>query len=1010
MRQIEKLVQQIREMVAEPGDLVAMQVLASQYAQHCQEANRRLGQCAEMIARGNKYQTLQLAETQPALLDLVSLLSFDTQAEWRALCKTRSLPVAERIDEKGVRLLNELYATGLPPTEELWKVFRATISENDDARALSIVRTILSRDPGDADARHEVARLEKKIVRARLVELQESVACGDGAAVVRTMGEIEAVSPDALPDDAVWRSGAEMRRLHFKKAAEGECAALLDQARTAQAAGEWATALGVLAEVQVRCTEHGIALPPEQARTFSETQSWATQQQTAHERDLAWQQALAALELQVQVVADKDVGQRARALPELREDRTLLTKRWQELEQFRREVPEETTKRLRRVLASLQAHTIRLERRRKLVLGAVAAALLAATIAGGVFSVRYWRAREFARELAATVEARKALPVEKLLEDLRTQHGALLGHPMLRARMAEAEAWLRDQHAHATQLAESVRSMKAAHVERNFAQTAPDELQRQLAQTRERLAPLAPDLRPVAEGALLEVENKFGEFLASRRGVEHERFRATLAEAETLAGGALEFTRQPREVRAALGQLAPLATELERMAAPSVAALRPIDADLAKFDLLKARLKKFQDETQKLAAVEQSCAAATTLAQYLTALDGYAATAFLQAVELRQAKAVRELVKDADSVAAALLLPGDPAAWAHFKANRGRRAFFPDDVTPAEKTLYLGLRDDDNLRSIYRYEYSDAANNVGAPLIYAQDRLARSEATIGGAERKSVTLAGRVYLPWRSKAAATFVSETFKAEVMGKGRVGRLPEQEQLTAESQWFAGLGLAALVDDVVSRYRRSILGVLDGVPAGPADPLCKAYVHARLMELAEKRPYEWGLHWTTARTHARQLAELAVPALGSGDWMTPARQQTHGRKLAEFYSGLKGVAYAKQAAVFSTLVERASASGVLYAGHLDPAGKPQLVAEGLDAADLWGFTRESPQPALLLRRAASGGEWQPVAEPLPLTPLFFCKLDRPKAVAEACKAADIAPSHPAITSGLPPFFAEK
>jgi len=1008
MRQIEKLVQQIREALAEPGDLVAMQLLAAQYAKHCQDANRRLGQCVEMIGRGNKYQTLQLAETKPSLLDLVSLLSFETHQEWRTLCKDRNLPMPEKLEEKEVRLLNELYATGLPPTEEMWKVFRTAIAESDDLKALSIVRTILSRDGSDADARREVPRLEKNVVRAKLAELKGSVECRDGTDVARLMADIESVSPETLPGEEVWTRAVEVRRWYFKGQAETECEALLGRAREAHESGEWGPALVLLAQVQALCAQHGITLPPRSAQAFSETQGWATKLQAEHASELAWQQALSALDLQVQVVTDKDVGNRNRALAELREDQMLITKRWNDLEQFRHEVPADTVNRVRRTLSLLKAHIDRIERLRKMLLIAAVVMLLLGTIAGGMFSLRYRQAREFAQELGGVMNTRKALPVTQFLGDLRSKHEVLLRNPTLSARINEAEAWLTDQKARAAKLEETVSQLKATQMDSGFTNAAPEAIQHQIAQAREFLAQIAEDLRAPAEARLQEIENKFDEFLASKRGMQNGQFREVLEKAESLASGGLDFTKQPQEVCAVLAQVAPLTAELDRMSNPGVDALKPLDSDLAKLDMLKSRLKKFQDETQKLEAVEQACDGSTDLDQYLKALEGYTQTAFLQSLELRGAKVVRGTVKDADAVAAALLMPGDPGGWANFKANRGRRTFFPDDVTAVEKMIFLSLRDDDNLRNIYRYEYSDPHNNLGSPFIYSQERLARSEAILGSADRKRVTITGRVYLPQTSRALVNFKSETFKTELFPGGRSQPVPEKEQLTPESELFSRIRLAALVDDMVSHYRWPVLGVLDSVLNGQADPLFKGYIHSRLMELAGQRPYEWGLQWTTARADARRLADAVAPALGSGDWMMPSRQNDLGRTLAEYYSAIKGVSYAKQAAVFSQLVEKVYAAGLPYAGYVKPEGNPHLVADGLDAAELWGFSKDNLQPTLLFRRAQGGADFQKVAEPIELTPLFFCKLDRQKTLAEACKSADIAPGQPSIASGLPPFFA--
>src|SRR5580704_3484881 len=93
--QTERLVRKIAETVGQPLPDPQAAKLAQDYADLCRAANRRLEQCALMIEAGQSLQALQLAETPPQLLDLITILSFRQAAEWRAYCQSHELPWSE---------------------------------------------------------------------------------------------------------------------------------------------------------------------------------------------------------------------------------------------------------------------------------------------------------------------------------------------------------------------------------------------------------------------------------------------------------------------------------------------------------------------------------------------------------------------------------------------------------------------------------------------------------------------------------------------------------------------------------------------------------------------------------------------------------------------------------------------------------------------------------------------------------------------------------------------------
>ena len=92
MQPAAKLIKQIREALGLRGAGASLEPLAAEYARLAQEAATRLDSCATMIAKGSEYQALQLAETEPVLLDLLAVLSFAEAREWAAFCAAQHLP------------------------------------------------------------------------------------------------------------------------------------------------------------------------------------------------------------------------------------------------------------------------------------------------------------------------------------------------------------------------------------------------------------------------------------------------------------------------------------------------------------------------------------------------------------------------------------------------------------------------------------------------------------------------------------------------------------------------------------------------------------------------------------------------------------------------------------------------------------------------------------------------------------------------------------------------------
>ena len=109
LSQVEQLVRRIDDLIGQPGLEAQAAKLAQDYAELGRATSRRLEQCAIMIANGQDLQALQLAESHPPLLDMVTMLSFRQAKEWRGYCQQHNLPWAEPFYDKHVRVLNSTY-------------------------------------------------------------------------------------------------------------------------------------------------------------------------------------------------------------------------------------------------------------------------------------------------------------------------------------------------------------------------------------------------------------------------------------------------------------------------------------------------------------------------------------------------------------------------------------------------------------------------------------------------------------------------------------------------------------------------------------------------------------------------------------------------------------------------------------------------------------------------------------------------------------------------------------
>ena len=171
----ERLGRKISELLQHVGNADIAPKLAADYAAACHATNLRLQQCEAMVKAGDRPQAIQLSETAPNLLDLVTALEFRGSDEWRSYCQQNSLPVADRIDSRSVQILNQCYAQGIATDHPLYATYRSAVLSRNDEEALKTLQSIVRLNQADTNAASELSRLDAKVLTARLQHLGSSL-------------------------------------------------------------------------------------------------------------------------------------------------------------------------------------------------------------------------------------------------------------------------------------------------------------------------------------------------------------------------------------------------------------------------------------------------------------------------------------------------------------------------------------------------------------------------------------------------------------------------------------------------------------------------------------------------------------------------------------------------------------------------------------------------------------------------------------------------------------------
>ena len=973
----ERLGRKISELLQQAGNPEIAPKLAADYAAACHAANLRLQSCEAMIKAGDRPQAIQLAETAPNLLDLVTVLEFRGSDEWRGYCQQNSLPIADRIDSRSVQTLNQCYAQGITTDHPLYAAYRSAVLSRNDEEALKTLQSITRLNPADTNAASELARLDAKVLTARLQHLGSSLEGAEPALLVAEIETIEAFGFKNKPDGEVWRKAQAVR-----------CECLLEETAKLKNESRWLDALAKLDFIQRLQDEFKVQLPAAALTQLDTLKIWARGEQEKDKKNRQFQSLLGELHHRIQQSEEKDTSARYVKLPELRDDYEAMHKVWRSLTDFTRPIPEEAASNFRKRSGLLEAEIARRTSiHRRIIIASTATVL----VVGGVIAwlvIGQMKAHDFSKQLQEAVDQRQVHTAERLLERARTEK---IGNAN---SIATAETFATKEHALLinfeaafTKLPQQLSGEPDASRLANIAD--------QLALANIALNALAPDLKTENEPRLQAFEKQWQNYLSESGTVVNGLFDQWVSSAEQKCSE-LDYRAPLEKTTAQLTALAGLVQKITDTESGFTNRLNLRSDLLQRADTVQAKFATYENELQKLDQGMTGIQKAHTVKDFSDGINLIVSSEFSASTAAMAASPVQSLNASDDTILRNLLGATNASTWA-FIGKAQSVQFIPEIAMPAERQIFHQLNSDPAVSAIHqRYrlwldqEGKNSVEWITAGLFEASTGWKQIKACTPSATANSATFEDREYGYFGDQYKLSPTQPVYRLEQL---------ENHDETAS---FSSVGLEK-VSSGGDSYAKPLLEVLDSIKdSREGSPLFRAYLFLRLMDLMKLQPDAWGLTFCpAARTHEAQIRSIiGEQQLNSGDWFVPSKVNAYSQKLEQFFASVKSVSYAKQANGLLALARAVSKGSFQYVGFVGLDGKPNFVDNSI-SGEVFGYSAARKQPVLLSAKIEAG---QQLMEPaMPLSPLFA--LDSP--CKEFLTRAGVNPSDASFQGALPPLF---
>ncbi|HWB01621.1 MAG TPA: hypothetical protein VG796_01270 [Verrucomicrobiales bacterium] len=978
---IKKLASRMREALAAKAMGGPALALAQEYAQGCDEAAARLEQCCAMLEKGNGYQALQLAETEPALPELMAALSFGERRQWIDYCRAHQMPVPVSFEASKVQAMDAMYAQGITPAHPLYKDYRSAISKRDDGVALRIIRTIIRLNPSDANAQSEQARLEEKKVRECVTALKVALENGDDEKASQLTTELESVaSRKRLENVPEYEEGSIVRQKLQKDGAEEFVRQTVARLTSERQAGDWQAASAALARVDEACMEHGLPLASDLQAPVRELRAWVMEEQERDTELRTFRERLGMACGLATEIAGRLASGRYNS-KEAQEKLGALEQAWETVARYGKPVPGAEQLQVEAAAKGLRHELERMRRRRRLALAVTSAAAAAMLGVAGWAGYTHYTASSYAHRIDEAQSAGRLGDTEKLLSELSDGNSGLGGWAGLNRNMEAAQSWVNAERKKLAVAEEALAGLEA-NAGTGFSGLKAGELLQRLENAQNSVRALVPEFRQSLAAKLSQAGNSVDAHLTAMRSSGVKTVEQQLQRLEKLLGR-ISPQSSLEVIRTTLAEISPLLDELKVIVSDQRSGVPELPADLA----LKAReaqknADNLKKQVEELDAAAAAVARAASLDEFKAALNLFSEIKLVEALAARTA--ARE-VPEANTVLAAMLY-NDPARRSSLTNRKGGISMRPTAVLKDDLATLLSIRDDEYLSNIYVVTLQSKIGNrivlsIGKPRPVEEDPAKPT------AIKK---FKSKFFEPKPGSVVASFAEDT----IPGPDEV---VASTTISSTASFVRSLSLESVTDASGETYKEDLMPAFARLAQASNVPASvRAHVWNLLGSIVERDPSGWGLTYCPSlQEDIKRMRALPRSSYGNSLWMLPGDAQKSSEAQAVFKS-MKDRSYSAEAMATSAVEDKIILSGIRFGGYSDERGGLKLLPDARNVVEFWFLDRVKKQC-----RRIKTDSFQPGSDQIPpYTPLFFVSLDRKQLLEQFGRSRN---------QGSGPFFTE-
>jgi hypothetical protein len=269
---------------------------AADYKMACEEVNERLRRCDSFLRRGLRSEAIQLAEIEPVLLDVVTMLDFPDRPQWNNLLAQHGIAAGPSLSLDLAAELNEAYAHERPLAGLLAQHRLLALARSPLRSRIQVLRQLAEQDAQNAIWREDLSTYEQERQRQLHKEVTAASEAGNLAVLMSLDEELRGDPWLEAPPAGLLSRAAEARTRLLRHSARQELeqlATALDEAHCQfdlpagrQLRGRWNAAAAV---ARIKADD---AL----ARKVAPTLDWLAQQDRLEAAAAAQRQAVAQLE------------------------------------------------------------------------------------------------------------------------------------------------------------------------------------------------------------------------------------------------------------------------------------------------------------------------------------------------------------------------------------------------------------------------------------------------------------------------------------------------------------------------------------------------------------------------------------------------------------------------------------------------------------------------------------------------------------------------------------------